>query len=202
MSTSDDVATPGRPGRRPATSAAELEHVALRIFADRGFDETTVDDIARAAGIGRRTFFRYYASKNDVPWGAFDTHLDGMRSALANTPLDVGVLDALHTAILDFNSYPAEEEAWHRRRMTLILRTPALEAHSTLRYGRWRDVVADFVAERTGQPATSLVPRAVAYTFLGVAVSAYEQWLARDEADLHDILDTALRLIVEGFGLP
>ncbi|MCQ0020665.1 TetR family transcriptional regulator [Actinomadura madurae] len=58
-----------RVGRRPRTSRGELERVALRLFAERGFEETTVDDIASAAGIGRRTFFRYYGSKNDVVWG-------------------------------------------------------------------------------------------------------------------------------------
>src|ERR671911_699689 len=47
-------------GRRRSTSRAELERVALGLFATKGFDETTVDDIAAAAGIGRRTFFRYH----------------------------------------------------------------------------------------------------------------------------------------------
>jgi TetR/AcrR family transcriptional regulator, regulator of mycofactocin system len=192
----------GRPGRRPATSKTELEHVALDIFTERGFDETTVGDIARAAGIGRRTFFRYHASKNDAVWGDFDHHLEGMRAGLAAAAPDVGVLRALHTAILDFNRFPPQEEAWHRRRMALILRTPALEAHSTLRYARWREVVAEFVARRTGRPATALLPRAVAHAYLGVAVSAYEQWLEREDRDLQQVLDEALLLLSGGFGLP
>ena len=149
-----------RTGRRPATSAVELEHVALRIFGERGFEETTVDDIAAAAGIGRRTFFRYFASKNDVAWGDFDTHLEGMRAALAATPASVGIAEALRTAILDFNRYPAPEAGWHRARMVLILRTPALVAHSALRYAGWRAVVAEFVAARTGEPVEALVPQA------------------------------------------
>jgi TetR/AcrR family transcriptional regulator, regulator of mycofactocin system len=66
-------------GRRPSTSRAELERVALDLFTSRGFEETTVDDVAAAAGIGRRTFFRYYASKNDAVWGDFDAQLEKLR---------------------------------------------------------------------------------------------------------------------------
>jgi mycofactocin system transcriptional regulator len=190
--------TEGRAGRRPATSAAELERHALLIFEERGFDATTVDDIAAAAGIGRRTFFRYYASKNDVAWGDFDAHLETMRAALTAVPPRVPVLEALHRAILDFNTYPAAEADWHRRRMALILRTPALQAHSTLRYTSWRGVVAEFVARRTGRAAEALVPQAVASAFLGVAVAGYEEWLTHPEAELAGILDAALRLLVDG----
>jgi mycofactocin system transcriptional regulator len=188
----------GRAGRRPATSAAELERHALMIFEERGFDATTVDDIAAAAGIGRRTFFRYYASKNDVAWGDFDAHLETMRAALAATPPDVPVLAALCHAILDFNTYPDTEADWHRRRMTLILRTPTLQAHSTLRYTRWRGVVAEFVAARTGRDERELEPQAVASAFLGVAVAGYEQWLAHPGEPLVPILDRALGLLADG----
>src|SRR5437660_843509 len=69
-------------GRPPATTREDIERVAFSLFADHGFDETTVDDIATAAGIGRRTFFRYFASKNDVVWGAFDAGLDHFRAVL------------------------------------------------------------------------------------------------------------------------
>ncbi len=70
-------------GRAPATTHGELSHVALRLFLERGFEETTVDDIVQVAGIGRRTFFRYFRSKNDLPWGDFDTLLERMRANLA-----------------------------------------------------------------------------------------------------------------------
>jgi TetR/AcrR family transcriptional regulator, regulator of mycofactocin system len=190
-----------RGGRRPATTAAELEHIALQIFTERGFDRTTVEDVAHAAGIGRRTFFRYFASKNDVAWGDFDTHLERMRGALAAGPPDEPVLSALRRAILDFNRYPPDQKAWHRRRMALILRTPALQAHSTLRYAAWRAVVAEYVARRTGQPETALLPQTVAFAFLGAAVAAYEQWLAREDADLTELMDSALRLLSDGFSL-
>ncbi|MCK9877477.1 mycofactocin system transcriptional regulator [Frankia sp. Ag45/Mut15] len=190
-----------RTGRRPATNAAELERLALHLFTERGFDETTVDDIAREAGIGRRTFFRYFASKNDLAWGNFDAHLVVMRTALAEAAPDAPALDVLRHAILEFNTYPPAEGVWLRRRMALILRTPTLQAHSTLRFASWRDVVAEFVAGRIGQPESALIPQSVAAAHLGVAVTAYEQWLRTDDADLVIILDEALRLLATGFAL-
>jgi mycofactocin system transcriptional regulator len=190
-----------RPGRPPATSAEEIARVALLLFDNRGFDDTTVDDIARAAGIGRRTFFRYFTSKNEVPWGDFDGELRRMRDWLRAAPVDQPAAAVLHDAILGFNRYPQEELVWHRKRMALILRTPALQAYSTLRYAAWREVIAEFVATRLGVPASDLVPQAVGYACLGGCVAAYEQWLEQEEGtELTDVLDRALSLLISGLG--
>jgi TetR/AcrR family transcriptional regulator, regulator of mycofactocin system len=189
----------GRGGRRRVTSRAELEHVAFALFNRQGFDRTTIDDIARACGIGRRTFFRYFPSKNDIPWGSFEEELERMRVRFKAFPPRVPLMDAIRVAIVDFNRVAPEQVPWHRRRMELILRTPALQAHSTLRYAAWRQVVAEFVAQRTGQSPDALVPRTVAYAVLGVAVAAYEQWLQTEDADLGRLLDTAMRQLGAAF---
>ena len=93
----------GQPGRRRATSLAELEHVAFELFEANGFQQTTVEDIATAAGIGRRTFVRYFPSKNDVPWGMFEVELERMRALLRACPRDVRLMDAIRVALVDFN---------------------------------------------------------------------------------------------------
>jgi mycofactocin system transcriptional regulator len=193
-----DADFPTRPGRPPATSAAEIARIALQLFDERGFDDTTVDDIARAAGIGRRTFFRYFTSKNEVPWGDFDGELRRMRDWLRAAPVDQPAAAVLHDAVLGFNRYPEDELIWHRKRMALILRTPALQAYSTLRYAAWREVIAEFVATRLGVPAGDLVPQAVGYACLGVCVAAYEQWLEGEDGELGDVLDKALSLLTDG----
>jgi TetR/AcrR family transcriptional regulator, regulator of mycofactocin system len=188
-----------RTGRKPSTSHARLEQHALRLFAERGFDEVSVDDIAAAAGISRRTFFRYYKSKNDAVWGDFDNGLHRMRSALAACGDRTPMMDALRRTIVDFNRLDAAQVPWHRLRMRLILEVPALQAHSTLRYADWRAVVAEFVAERLGQPRTALMPQVIAYACLGAAVAAYEQWLRHEDRDLGELLDHALRALESGF---
>lgn len=184
-----------RLGRQPSTSHAELSHVALQLFLERGFDETTVEDIAAAAGIGRRTFFRYFPSKNDLPWGEFEALLDRMRRFLRELPADLPLIEALCISVIDFNRLPPEEVPYHRERMELLLHVPNLLAHSTLRYAAWRQVVAEYAALRLGVEEDSLEPQAIAWAFLGVCLSAYEQWLKDEDADLLVLLDAALRIL-------
>ncbi len=182
-------------GRARVSSRGEIEHVALELFTHAGFTDTTVDDIAAAAGISRRTFFRYFASKNDVVWGEFDTGLRVMESMLDAASEDVGLLDALTDAVVRFNAFPPDAVVAHRQRMELILHVPALQAHSTLRYTAWRAVVARFAARRLAQPAQSLLPQLVAHVCLGAAVAAYEAWLRDDAADLSALLGEALATV-------
>jgi mycofactocin system transcriptional regulator len=188
------------PGRRRATSRAELEQVAFTLFTAHGFDATTVDEIAAAAGIGRRTFFRYFPSKNDIPWGAFEDELERMRVRLKACPPEVPLMDAIRLALIDFNRVAPAQVPLHRRRMELILRVPTLLAHSTLRFTAWRAVVAEFVAERTGHRPDDLAPQAIAHAVLGVSVAAYEHWLDDPDADLGALLDNAMRELGAAFG--
>jgi mycofactocin system transcriptional regulator len=176
----DSDAAP-RVGRRRSTTGDHITEVALRLFAARGFDEVSVEDVALAAGISRRTLFRYYPSKNAIPWGDFDVHLQHMRTLLAAVPPQTRTGDALREALLAFNTFDPSQTAIHRERMRVILETTALQAHSMTMYAGWREVIADFVADRAGVKATDLLPQTVAWTLLGVALSAYGHWL-RDEA--------------------
>jgi mycofactocin system transcriptional regulator len=189
----------GEPGRKRSTTSEELEHIAFGLFAAKGFEQTTIDDIAAAAGIGRRTFFRYFPSKNDVPWGMFEQELERMRVRLKACPPQVPLMDAIREALVDFNTVAPEQIPLHRRRMELILRVPALLAHSTLRFAAWRAVVAEFAAERTGLPPEDLAPQAIAHAVLGVAVAAYERWLDDPGADLGTLLDSAMRQLAAAF---
>ena len=195
----------GQRGRRRVTSQAELEQLAFGLFEANGFEQTTVEDIASAAGIGRRTFFRYFPSKNDVPWGMFELELERMRGRLKACPRDIQLMDAIRVALVDFNQVEPGQIPRHRRRMELIMRVPALLAHSTLRFAAWRAHNAEFVAERTGQRPDALAPQAIAHAVLGVAVAAYEQWLDDENAELGALLDAAVRELGAAFtasGLP
>jgi mycofactocin system transcriptional regulator len=187
-----------RVGRRRSTTWAHLSNVAIDLFADRGFDEVSVDDVAQAAGIARRTLFRYYPSKNALPWGDFDAHLERMRDQLAGLDPSVPIGDALRTALLAFNTFDEAETARHRQRMRVILQTAALQAYSMTMYAGWRAVVAAFVARRLGGEAGDLVPQTVAWTMLGVALSAYEHWLADESVSLAEALDNAFDTVSDG----
>ena len=189
-----------RVGRRRSTTQDHITNVALELFATRGFDEVSVDDVAHAAGIARRSLFRYYPSKNAIPWGDFDAHLDHMRDLLNAVPAEMPVREALRSALLAFNRFDDAETARHRQRMRVILQTDALQAHSMTMYAGWRAVVAAFVARRLGLTATDLVPQTVAWTMLGIALSAYGHWLADESASLPSALCDAFDTVSDGLG--
>jgi len=175
-------------GRPPITSHGAIERAAFALFEERGFEATTMDDIARAVGVGRRTLFRYYPSKNDILWGQFDDGLRGFAEMFRRTPADVPLADAIRDALVAFNRLDDAAVAQHRQRMRLLLGTPALLAHSELRYAAWRAVVADFVAQRLGLPADDLLPRLAGRVALSAALTAYEQWLAGEGRSLPALL--------------
>jgi mycofactocin system transcriptional regulator len=178
-------------GRPPATSHAAIERAAFGLFEKHGFEATTMEDIADAVGVGRRTLFRYYPSKNDILWGQFDEGLRSFSETFAAIPDDVPLAESVTEAIVAFNALDASAVAQHRQRMRLLLGTPALLAHSELRYAAWRAVVADFVARRLGVRADALVPSLAGRVALAIALSAYEQWLADESAELADLIRQA-----------
>jgi len=77
--------------------------------------------------------------------------------------------------------------------MIILLTTPELVAHSTMRYAAWRAVIADFVARRLGLTSHDAVPQAVSWACLGISLSAYEQWIDRPDADLLALIDDSFR---------
>ena len=179
-------------GRPPATSHAAIEAAAFRLFAERGFEETTVDDIAEAVGVGRRTLFRYFPSKYDIPWGQFDQSLAYFRETLAAMPTDLPLWEAVHRGVVLFNTFDSDVIDQHRERMALILQTPSLQAHSVLMYEQWRRVIAEYVAERRGLEPTDALPVTVGHISLALAISSYEQWLRKPSSSLTGLLDDSL----------
>lgn len=181
------------PGRRAATDSASIERAAFTLFQQQGFDATTMDQIADEVGVGRRTLFRYFPSKNDIPWGQFDESLRHFAEQLASVPADVPVADAVHRCVVAFNDFDEQALPQHRIRMKLILGTPALQAHSAIRYAAWRRVIADYVANRLNLKSDSLLPRLAGHVSLALSVSSYEQWLLEPDSNLTDILQTGMR---------
>jgi mycofactocin system transcriptional regulator len=199
MTAVPSTSRPG-PGRPPTTSRERIAETALALFAERGFERTTLSDIAAAAGVSRRTILRYYDSKNDIVWGTFGEHLDGLRRMLREADPDEPLMDVLRRAIVGFNDYGREQLPALRLRMTLITTVPALQGHSMVRYAEWCDVIAEFVARRLGVDPEDHVPQLIANAALGVAMATYRHWIRNPAVDLIDELDRALALLAAGFG--
>lgn len=188
-----------RTGRPPATSRDEVARIALGLFVERGYEETTLDDIAAAVGVSRRTLFRYFDSKNDIVWGSFDVHLEGLRARFAAADPDEPLMQVVRRAVVAFNDYGETELPELRSRMTLITGVPALQGHAMLRYADWCAVLAEFAAARLGTDPDAHLPQVIANAALGTAMATYRHWIANPETDLLAALDRAFALLAEGF---
>jgi mycofactocin system transcriptional regulator len=160
-----------------------------------------MEDLADAIGVGRRTLFRYFPSKNDIVWGNFNLVLDRLRSLLNAASPDTPIMDALADAIVESNRYEPEQLDELRTRMTLITTVPALQAHSMLRYAAWRDVVAEFVATRRDESPTDILPQTISHATLGTSIAALVHWVNNPGSDLDTSLRDAYSILKAGTAL-
>lgn len=188
-----------RRGRPRSTSRRELRLIALRLFASRGFDNTTIEQIAAEAGVSERTFFRYFTTKASVLWTEFETEVEMIRSALAAVPDDMPLMDAVRGAVVAANHYQADDVPEMRMRMHLIATVPALSFSAAEHYEAWERAISEFAGRRLGQPADSLYPLTVGRTTLAACRAAYDRWSVRADADLTTYLDAALAALASGF---
>ncbi|WP_432128593.1 TetR family transcriptional regulator [Streptomyces sp. bgisy082] len=162
--------------RKRRLVATELTEAALQLFALKGFDAVTVDEIASASGVSKRTFFRYFASKEDVVVQFLAGMGADMREALAARPAAERPSEALLRAV----SVPLTTCGDHAERalpvVRLILRTPALLARFLEHQARWREELTEELAARLGRdPGADLYPRLAA----GMVLAAFDAVLRR-----------------------
>lgn len=187
-------------GRPPSTTRERIAEVALELFSRQGFEKTTIDEIATAAGIGRRTVFRYFPSKNDMVWVDYEGALERLSSALtvhAQEPM----MDGLRRAVIESNLYEPRDLPALRMRMTLITRVPVLQGHAVIRYAAWRRLVAEFCAARIGCRYDDLLPQTIAHAALGTSIAAFTRWIRVGDEDLLRCLDEAYRGLADGFAV-
>ncbi|WP_309234398.1 mycofactocin system transcriptional regulator [Nocardia sp. XZ_19_385] len=186
-------------GRPRGTTKRELELIAMRMFSAHGFDNTTVEQIAAAAGISGRTFFRYFPTKAEVLWSQFDDEITALEDAFATVPDDVPMMAAVRRVVVNANTYRAEDIPELRTRMHLIATVPALAATAGTHYDAWERAVSAFAARRLDSAEDALIPLAVGRTTLAAARAAFDAWVARADADLTVYLDQALSALERGF---
>ncbi|MGY1840391.1 MULTISPECIES: mycofactocin system transcriptional regulator [unclassified Modestobacter] len=178
---------------------ARIEQAALELFTGTGFEQVTTDEVADAAGISRRTYFRYFATKADAVWGDFAGHVQRLEARLAATDGRQPVMASICAAYVEVNDYAEADLPLLRQRMRLILTEPALQAHSQVRYAEVDRVVAEHVARRTGTTPGGLLPRLVATSTRAAATTAFEVWLADGEMTLAASLHSAFDQLAAGF---
>jgi TetR/AcrR family transcriptional regulator, regulator of mycofactocin system len=193
------VTEPELPDARREGTRARIERAALDLFTRRGFEGVTIDEVADVAGISRRTYFRYFATKADAVWGDFSAHVARLAALLRDAEGGQTVLASICDAYVEVNDYAPRDLPLLRQRMQLILTEPALLAHSQVRYADVDRVVAEYVAQRTGSEPGELLPRLVATSTRAAATTAFEAWLASPEFSLDKALRTAFDELASGF---
>ncbi|MEU0401981.1 TetR family transcriptional regulator [Streptomyces sp. NPDC006197] len=185
--------------RKRQLVATELTEAALQLFALKGFDAATVDEIATEAGVSKRTFFRYFASKEDVVVQFLAGMGADMRAALAGRPAGERPSEALRQAV----SVPLAACGDHAERVLpvvrLILRTPSLLARFLEHQAEWREDLAEELGARLGRdPETDLRPRLAA----GMALTAFDAVLRRWSAGgSAEVTEDPVALLGEAFAV-
>jgi AcrR family transcriptional regulator len=182
------------------TARDRLAQAAFDLFAERGYEQTTVDDIAERAGLGRATFFRNYRSKEDVIFPDHDQLLDQVRDRLRSASHGTALAAACDAVRLVLLHYLDEGEL-ARRRYALTSTVPALrdrEIVSVARYQRlFREYIAGRAADR-GEPA-ELQAELMAATIASAHNHVLRRWLRGEAADPVRELDAAMRQVITLF---
>jgi AcrR family transcriptional regulator len=174
----------------------DISEQAMRLFAQRGFDNATIDAIAEAAGVSRRTFFRYFATKEDVVMARIDKCGQELGEALATRPGAERPLLAIRRAFDPLVAFCMADPA-HATTVTRLMReTPALRACHLDKQDRWQAHVTREVAQRLSLHAQKdLWPRVVAAAALAAFDAAFHTWAADTRRDLGALVDEAFAIL-------
>ena len=185
---------PGLRERKKAKTRAAIREAAMSLFEERGYDSTTVEQIAEAAEVSPSTFFRYFPTKEDVvledDWDA------PMAAAVRSQPPEVPALEALVAgmrSVVD-TATPADWAA-ERRRQRLFYEVPELRARYLQQLTAAIDLFAGVLAERAGKSEPDLESRAIAGAFIGVAMAIMPQEMGMVEPGDLDRFEQALVLL-------
>ncbi|AIS01975.1 TetR family transcriptional regulator [Streptomyces glaucescens] len=190
-------ASGGKPPMRDALVAA-----AFRLFLERGYEQTTVDDIVALAGVGRRSFFRYFPSKEDVVFPDHERCLADMEAFLAaGGEGDEPVARVCDAARLVLRMY-AENPAFSVQRYRLTKKVPGLRAYELSVVWRYERALADYLRGRfAGRRDGTLRADVIAAAVVAAHNNALRSWLRSDgQGDAGAAVDHALGYVQSAFG--
>ncbi|MFI8997395.1 TetR/AcrR family transcriptional regulator [Streptomyces sp. NPDC053542] len=185
------------------SARARLADAALTLFDERGYEQTTVDDIAERAGVGRTTFFRHYRAKEEVIFPDHDRLLDAIRDRLATSSHStalVAVSEAVRLVLLHY----LEEGELARRRYKLTSTVPALRDREIASVARYQRLFREFISDWMGDSAqtTSLRAELMAAAVVSAHNHVLRRWLRGEAGDPMGEVDEAMREVVSLFPAP
>jgi AcrR family transcriptional regulator len=195
---------PGLRERKKEKTRLALEHSALTLFAEKGFDRTTVDEIAEACDVSPRTFFRYFSAKEDVLFADGDERLDALLAEVARRPVDELPLRAVQAAFLSTSEDYAQDHDRLRLRSQIFDGSSSLRSHKFERQQSWEEAVTAALsrreAQRAGSSASPLQLRLVAGASMACLRAALQQWL-EEGGELSSFIKAGFDYLVDGLAV-
>jgi AcrR family transcriptional regulator len=165
--------------RKRGETHARIQSEGIRLFLEHGFEETTLDDIAGAASVSRRTLFHYFASKEEIVFSTRAGFPLLISEAVSRRPVDEPLLDMIENALDDMAALYRSARACEVAK--LIQGTPALSAADWARYGELERILTLALATRKGLADTDLACRVTAATAAGIIKLSTEAWLNSED---------------------
>jgi AcrR family transcriptional regulator len=177
-------------GRWEPDARGRLEQAALELYGERGFEQTTVAQIAERAGLTERTFFRHFADKREVLfWGAGALQ-ELLVNGVADAPDFLAPIDTVAAALEAAGALLQERREFSRQRQTIIAANPELQERELIKLASLASAIADTLRQRgVPDPAASLTAEA------GIAVFkiAFERWINKtNQQDFQQLIRESL----------
>jgi AcrR family transcriptional regulator len=173
----------------------------VRLASRGGWAETTVEDIAAAAGVSPRTFFRYFPTKVDALFGDEPERIGTIERALAERAPDEPVLAAVRRGVVEFVTEIMSEPELYITRARIALEHPDLLGHTLVRFARFEAVIAAAAAEELQADEADVRPRLIGAAAAAAIRSTSQTWVARDgRGDPREIVHESFDLVERGLG--
>lgn len=189
--------------RRARLVREEVSEIAVRLFLAKGFDGVSVDDIAAAANMSQRTFFRYFATKDEIVLQYERQLRRRLHDAVRLRPAEEGPVTALTNAFIETSTAPPDRRAQARERGRLLIDAPMLQARARMVLAEADDELAELLAQRmTLLPIRVRSDRAriIVAALVAVASQAWNAWVTSDSnKDPATYLERAFHILAAGW---
>ena len=162
-------------GRWEPNARGRLERAALELYGELGYEQTTVAEIARRAGLTERTFFRHFADKREVLFSGSGGLREGLMNAVAAAPAEATPLDAVVAALKAVgDGFPLEHRTASRRRQAIIAANAELRERELVKLASLGATLAEALRRRGVSEATASLTAEVGIALFRVT---FERWL-------------------------
>jgi AcrR family transcriptional regulator len=185
----------GRRERKKQETRQALVETAMALFAEQGVDGTTIEQISDGADVSERTFYRYFATKEDVLFADSIERRERFASALATRPEDEPLLDGVLVAAHDLLAVVVARPEYGLRRMRLIHASDALHARHLRSTEEWAGLVAEHAARRLRLRSDEALPRLLGWTVIAAVRTALGRWIEDPTLDIGAEVDRCFELI-------